>query len=653
MKQRTIFKLFAYIISAVGAVLFTGLAWSVSAQQSQLAQTIQPLVADVCPNIPGEQPTLPAGMQHDTDGNCYTPTTPPTDPTPEPPVDLCLNITGTQETLPAGYYRTTEGNCYLQPAEPEPLVDVCQNLDGVQAAVPEGHFLTPNNTCLPAPNEVDVCLNIPGVQTATPTDMKNNNGQCSTPQSVSIGGGSNPDDQLGANKLRNVPDVLQPIAQTLVDALPQETVTFFRSLPQETVEQIPVYMFVLVILLIIIPILQAIREAIYVRQLAAILKRERSIAEQKDNFVALASHYLRTPMTVMRNGLDMMITMKEIAKESIADLVETLKQLDQKIAAVLHDIEQNTELKSITTPPDTEKSPSVFRSGYFWGPILASLVLTLLANFFLGVVGNKTIVMSNALFQLLIVTTFITALYLIVRNHHLQKKLRARHQQLIEHERTVDETRNNLIANQTGVLKEGLDAIDTERDKIVQLPSYHFFADGYDRFAAILEKFLLLGQVQTGTERTLEEFSLREAINQVIFSYQTALSEKDITVTNAASNSTIRQNPLLFNFVLSSLIDNAIKFNKEGGQITISDDTEGRTLSIAISDNGIGIDNEKLDQLFKPFSRATPAIEFNYEGLGFSLFLNKLIMDYTGGSISAIPKVEGGTRMIVNTPLAV
>jgi len=74
-------------------------------------------------------------------------------------------------------------------------------------------------------------------------------------------------------------------------------------------------------------------------------------------------------------------------------------------------------------------------------------------------------------------------------------------------------------------------------------------------------------------------------------------------------------------------------------------------LIVRVADNGIGISSEKLDQLFKPFSRTTSAVEFNYEGLGFSLFLDKIIMDYTGGSVDIQSIENKGTQLFVATPL--
>lgn len=133
----------------MGAVLFTGLAWSVSAQQSQLAQTIQPLVADVCPNIPGEQSTLPDGMR------LMTPTATATRQPlhrPTPPRNRRSIYASILPVLRRHYRQDIiarrRATVICSRLSPNRLSIARQNLDGVQAAVPEGHFLTPNNTCL-------------------------------------------------------------------------------------------------------------------------------------------------------------------------------------------------------------------------------------------------------------------------------------------------------------------------------------------------------------------------------------------------------------------------------------------------------------------------------------------------------------------------
>ncbi len=645
-KINTVKFLFPLLFSVIISVWFASSAHALD--YTLELQVLDPSTSsDVCPNIPGTQTSIPSGMQLDSNGNCYT-------PTPPPPVvtDLCNNLTGVQTSLPSGYYRTTSGNCYPQPVPPAAPVDVCPNLEGTQSVVPDGYYLDTNGDCSKNPELTDVCPNIDGPQATIPNGMVLENNVCYTPANTTPNSDTNTTPSSHVDGVKNVPAFLQPIAQTLVNLVPENTRQWLKSLPEQVAQSVPYYIFIIVTIVALIPILQAVREALFVRQLVELLKRERDVAEQKDNFVLLASHYLRTPLTLMKSGLDMIVASRELPTESVEPLSLQLTALDSNIKQILDNVEQNSALKNIAEPTANAKMPSVWRSGWFWGPIVASIILTGIANFLLVVVGEKTIGTSTTFFQFLVAAVAFFILYLGVRNLHLQRKLHAENQLLIDHEKTVDEARNTFISEATVTLRDGLNPIETARTTINEAPSAKYFNEGYGRMTSILERFLLLSHVQTGAERNLEVFELREAIDQLLVTYHEAISAKRIVVTNSASTIFIKQDRLLFNFVLGSVLDNAIKFNQEGGRIEIGTEPNSKMMHITISDNGIGIDGEKLGQLFKPFSRATSAVEFNYEGLGFSLFLDKIIMDYTEGDISAESRVNEGTQLRVITPLS-
>jgi hypothetical protein len=79
-----------------------------------------PPPVDVCPNIAGDQPTVPAGMVVDPAGNCVAP----------PPADVCPNIPGDQPTVPQGYEKDPSGNCV--PIVVEPPFIACIVSSGVE-----------------------------------------------------------------------------------------------------------------------------------------------------------------------------------------------------------------------------------------------------------------------------------------------------------------------------------------------------------------------------------------------------------------------------------------------------------------------------------------------------------------------------------------
>lgn len=653
------------ILSAISAFLAYSTT-TMAADYTFEQQVLDPgTPVDVCPNIPGAQPSIPAGMQVDLNGNCYTPAPNPPQP-PNPPVttDLCLNITGIQTSLPSGHFRTSAGNCYLQPAPPATPTDVCSNIPDLQITMPDGYYLTVDNTCENLPEPVDVCPNIPGPQENIPDGMKLEDDVCFTPSPATNPNENGPDSSESTNNngtTKNsvqynrdaVPGPLQPLVESIINLIPENIRNWLRGLPVEVAQSVPFYIFIILAILAIVPILQSIREAMFVRQLAIILKRERDIAEQKDNFMTLASHYLRTPLTLMKNGIDTVLNEGAAkAKEPAEQLSEQINSLDKNISLILKDVENNTALRSISEPQKDMSKLSVWKSGWFWGPIVGSIILTVIANFLLVVVGDKDVAITTTFFQFLVAIVAITILYLGVRNMHLQKRLHDENQSLIDHEKTVDEARNSFINSTTVTLQQGLDPINQTRQSVEDTTSMKFVDEGYNRMKAMLEKFLLLGQIQAGAERETEVFDLHESIDNLLVSYHAQISEKRLTVANMTSTTFIKQNRLLFNFVVGSVLDNAIKFNQPGGKIEIGAEPNSKQLTIKVSDNGIGIDSDRLGQLFKPFSRTTSAVEFDYEGLGFSLFLDKIIMDYTGGTISAASSTESGTQMFISTPVA-
>jgi signal transduction histidine kinase len=104
---------------------------------------------------------------------------------------------------------------------------------------------------------------------------------------------------------------------------------------------------------------------------------------------------------------------------------------------------------------------------------------------------------------------------------------------------------------------------------------------------------------------------------------------------------------------LANIIHNAIKFTPPGGTVTISGERSGAMLKITISDTGIGIRQEDLDLVVRPFHRQRPAYDSRYQGVGLGLPFAKTIIELHGGRL-AINSVQGsGTTVTIELPVAV
>ncbi|MDP9012369.1 MAG: diguanylate cyclase [Pseudomonadota bacterium] len=103
--------------------------------------------------------------------------------------------------------------------------------------------------------------------------------------------------------------------------------------------------------------------------------------------------------------------------------------------------------------------------------------------------------------------------------------------------------------------------------------------------------------------------------------------------------------------ILSNLLDNATNFTKEGGYIRISVVTDPASISIAISDTGIGMSPESSSTIFEPFMQDINAIGLNGAGLGIGLAVVRELVVAHGGTISASSAGIGlGSTFVVTLP---
>ncbi|GAB4217103.1 MAG: hypothetical protein OHK0022_59000 [Roseiflexaceae bacterium] len=103
--------------------------------------------------------------------------------------------------------------------------------------------------------------------------------------------------------------------------------------------------------------------------------------------------------------------------------------------------------------------------------------------------------------------------------------------------------------------------------------------------------------------------------------------------------------------VLQNLIQNAIKYSPDGGEISVRVDGDSRVARISVSDSGIGIPTEALSQLFTRFYRAANADPRQISGMGIGLYVVKEIVTLHGGTISVSSNEGEGSTFTIELPL--
>ncbi len=104
--------------------------------------------------------------------------------------------------------------------------------------------------------------------------------------------------------------------------------------------------------------------------------------------------------------------------------------------------------------------------------------------------------------------------------------------------------------------------------------------------------------------------------------------------------------------ILVNLLINAVKFTPENGTVGLSVrlDNENDRLILTVSDTGIGIPEERINDLFKPFVQIDSSLSRRYEGTGLGLALVSSLVELHGGFVTVESEVGKGSRFIVNLP---
>ncbi len=102
--------------------------------------------------------------------------------------------------------------------------------------------------------------------------------------------------------------------------------------------------------------------------------------------------------------------------------------------------------------------------------------------------------------------------------------------------------------------------------------------------------------------------------------------------------------------IINNLIDNAVKYSPNNGNILISARETGDYIEIKIQDNGLGIEESEIPKLFERFFRSTNSVGIS--GTGIGLHLVKLLTEMHGGTISVASEKDVGITFTLLLPIS-
>ncbi len=263
-------------------------------------------------------------------------------------------------------------------------------------------------------------------------------------------------------------------------------------------------------------------------------------------------------------------------------------------------------------------------------------------------------------------TLFINELTLAIHRRQLLDELRRKNIDLeIQRQQTVEanETLKRFLAFFSHELRSPLTSINgfsellIEQASSIQPEKIKEYADTInlsgEHLLLLINDILDLSKLEAGKMILLyENVAVKDFFQSVHKVLQPALQKKNLTlhiiIDDEVELITIDQ--LRFKQVMLNLVGNAIKFSYEGNVISASVKRINNSIQFFIKDSGMGIRNDELSKLFKPFVQTTTS---NHEGSGLGLAISKKIVELHGGSISATSIWQEGTTLLVRLPMLV
>lgn len=252
------------------------------------------------------------------------------------------------------------------------------------------------------------------------------------------------------------------------------------------------------------------------------------------------------------------------------------------------------------------------------------------------------------------------------RLHDLNEELTNARDQAVE----ANQAKSVFLANMSHELRTPLNAVIGYTELIredAEIFGYKEIAPDLDKIhvaanhlLSLINDILDLSKIEAGRHEVIwETFELSELLNDVASTIAPAASNKnnDFELAVDEGLGQIRADRIKLRQILLNLLSNACKFTSEGNiTLRVSQETTdlGDQFVFEITDTGIGVSSEKLQQLFEPFIQADSSTTRKYGGTGLGLTITQHFCKMMGGTISAeSEKGQGSTfRVRLPAPLA-
>ena len=166
-----------------------------------------------------------------------------------------------------------------------------------------------------------------------------------------------------------------------------------------------------------------------------------------------------------------------------------------------------------------------------------------------------------------------------------------------------------------------------------------------DRLGKMVKTLLDMSELQTvGRD---DKIIVDALVDEVLADLEPLAQEKNIKLIGKCENITMVGSDILIYRLVYNLVENAIKYNHTGGQVTVTADRKEKQVHLSVADTGNGIPEELRERVFEPFFRVDKSRSRALGGVGLGLALVHEIVRVHDGSITVKSNPSGGTILEV------
>ena len=174
-----------------------------------------------------------------------------------------------------------------------------------------------------------------------------------------------------------------------------------------------------------------------------------------------------------------------------------------------------------------------------------------------------------------------------------------------------------------------------------------------DRMSAIINDLLTLVKLdQKEIPLNFAETDLNKVMEDIIKRMTPLAAAKQIQIHYSKEKEVLAEaDEMKLTLAISNLVDNAIKYTPEGGNVTVVLDADHQNAFITVTDTGIGIPEDEINRIFERFYRVDKTRDRETGGTGLGLSITYATVMMHNGSIKVNSKEEEGTSIQMRIPL--